>query len=213
MQIADLDRICSQNNWLIAKRAGAAGVKAVSLGSGNLAALIEEIADSYGLDEDDRQLLRPTISIDAHQGLAKAAEFAVNAPTVANGVKIARDAHAAGKMLPTARAFATKGMKAAQAVTKSGGKAAKAAKAASQLGFFGKWGAAIGSKATPIGLVLTGAYVLGTSGFFAAKGRRYNLDCHALLKDRLMPEAIAVPESSADGNPVAHIMPVEIAPS
>ena len=51
---ATLDRVYKANSDLILKRAGLAGVKAVSFGSESLDGVITRIADAYGLDEADR---------------------------------------------------------------------------------------------------------------------------------------------------------------
>lgn len=180
-----------------------AGVKAISFDSESLEELIIEVADSYGLSERDRQILRPAVAIDTQQGLAKVAGYAASTPNVAAGLKLANAARKSGSMFQTMKAYATDGLEAAAKVADSSAKAVKAVashkvvEAASKSGIFGKLTRKAGENAGLIGLALKSAYAVGTSGFFMARGRQFNLECYELVKARL-PDTNALPPAAAD---------------
>lgn len=167
MTQTELDRIYKANRWLIAKKTGSAGIKAFTVGRESLEALIGQIADAYGLSDEDRARLRPTAGIDLHEGAGKLADMARKSAGVMKGVEIVADARRAGTLMKTGRHLVTKGLPGAARV-------AKGAKAAGVAG-----------RAVPWVTVAVSAYAIGSAGFFAAKAERYNRDCRDLLQARL----------------------------
>lgn len=162
MDLETLDGIFKANNDLILRRAGLAGVKAVSFGSESLDDLITRIADAYGLDEADRAAVYPFRA-------GAAGDEAV--PAVA----------ASPALMQAGKALLASGVKVAKAATHRGATRAITRRVGQGAATAGK-GA---GRAVPWLALGLGLYGASTAGWFWTRARRYNQACYDLLKSRL----------------------------
>lgn len=184
MNLEELDRIYKRNNEMILRRAGKAGVKAVTFGSESLDALITDIADAYGLDAADRETLYPFRSVTAADTAQSAISTIATTPIAAEAGRIMLQARESKAVLATGKALLRGGLDAARDVAKGG-----AVKAGAGMGKASK-----ASKGVPWLTVAVGLYGASTAGWFWARARKYNQACFELLKTRLeAPTEASIP--------------------
>ena len=162
MDCETLDRIFKSNSDLILKRAGLAGVKAVSFGSESLDELVTKIADAYGLGDADRAAVYPfradNVGDDAVPFVAASpALLEAGKSLLQSGIQVAKTAAHGGAR----NTFAKRLGQGAATAGKGAGRAAP-------------WLA--------LGLGLYGA---STAGWFWTRARKYNQACYDLLKERI----------------------------
>ena len=172
MDLEELEHVYKRNNEVILKRAGKAGVKAVTFGSESLDALITDIANAYGLDAADRETLYPFRSVTTANTAQSAISTIATTPIAAEAGRIMLQARESKAVLATGKALLRGGLDAARDVAKGG-----AVKAAA--------GAGKASKGVPWLTVAVGLYGASTAGWFWARARKYNQACFELLKARL----------------------------
>lgn len=162
MDLETLDRIFKANNDRILRRAGLAGVKAVSFGSESLDELIGKIADAYGLDDADRAAVYP---------------FRAGAA----GDEMVPVATASPALIQAGKALLASGVKVAKAATHSG-----ATRAITRRIGPGTATASKGAgRAVPWLALGLGLYGASTAGWFWTRARKYNQACYDLLKARI----------------------------
>lgn len=180
MNIEDLDALYDRANRVMLGRSVAAAGKALVFTATSLDDAATEIAEIYGLTEEERSAI-------ASSGGGTAVATIQDAAAGLMGKGARMDARRAISIAKTAIDGGRK-VKAVAALVKAGPSAAEAVAAGGQ----------VASKATVWGWVATAAYAAGTGSWFAYNLRNLNLAAYETLRQREGLEAPAVQPSIRD---------------
>ena len=175
MTAEELNQNYTQASWLIAKRSASVAGKALLFNNESSKGVTREIADIYGLSDEEVALFRVSDDKGAIASVQKTVQGLLSDRTDASPtMKVARSALKNGQAATTVAALLTAGPKAAQAAAAAGSHAA--------------------SKGTPWGWIATAGYAVGSAGWFAYNARAFNLRIFEFVRDREGIEINAPPE-------------------